>query len=359
MLLPQDKPGSIVMPTFYAEQVHQHINANPLQTLEKYRRRIKCELAKFGIDPSQLQDKTVLDIGSGWQAIVFQELGCKQIHHLDINRKHVEFLSRYCKEHGIENISSQHEDISYSVGAVENIDLAFVAGVYHHLGNREGFINNLLPAMGNKGEILFRVYRAGTWSRWLTATLRIASVGKLSHDHILQAYRLLQPYTQDNQFLGDMIDDLLTPQWLAFRPNQFLSDASRLGIHCQCLGEDFEYDFGAQDENFRIRWQLPANWQNVGISSLATGLEHPVNESPAPEHATLHHELFALMRKLDQHAPRDTSLVLVSLYTLLRSHQNVDVFRGSFAEAITNPNLASWRLHSLGQAINYFHDWLR
>jgi 2-polyprenyl-3-methyl-5-hydroxy-6-metoxy-1,4-benzoquinol methylase len=347
------------MTEFYAEHVHSHIHADPQQTLQKYRRRICSELAKFGISLEQLRDKTILDIGSGWQAIVFQELGCRQVYHLDINSKHVDFLNRYVSENGIKNIISEQADISCSLGSAHDIDLAFVAGVYHHLADREGFLGKLLPNMAANSDILFRVYRAGTWSRWLVAMLRTASVGRLTPEQLQSAYRLLHPYALDNQFVGDLIDDLLTPQWLAFRPQQFIADAERLKLQWQCSAPAFDFDFSDQDENFRVKWHIdnPAAF-NLSNGVIANCQAHTENAMTTPQIAELAGKLSDLLASLSHYPKRDAATVLVGLYFLVRKHRGVDAYRGQIADATANPNLADWRIAQLHASLTYFRDWL-
>lgn len=348
------------MATFYAEQVHSHILADDQQALRKYQRRIRAELERFGIAVDQLRDKTILDIGSGWQAIVFQQLGCRQVYHLDINSRHVEFLNRYCADNQIANIISEQADISLSLGSAKQIDLAFVAGVYHHLQDREGFIKNLLPNMAANSDILFRVYRAGTWSRWLTSALRVASADRLAPTQLLNAYRLLHPYGEDNQFVGDMIDDLLTPQWLAFHPREFIADAELLSLQCQCLSEPFAFDFSSQDENFRVKWHIAdKNGFHNLLHPLATGKAHIVDKTNASlEIAELHEQLLDLLANLNRHTERDAALVVVSLYFLVRKHTHIDAFNGQISHAPETPDLAAWRIEHLKKSLLHFRNWL-
>jgi len=353
-------PQALPMTTFYAEHVHSYIHTDPQQTLQKYRHRIKAELAKFGISENQLHDKTILDVGSGWQAIVFQELGCRQVYHLDINHKHVDFLNHYITENQIDNIKSEQVDISQSLGSAKHIDLAFIAGVYHHLQNREDFIQNLLPNMTANSDILFRVYRSGTWSRWLVSALRIATIDRLTPAQLLVAYRLLHPYGLDNQFVGDMIDDLLTPQWLAFHPREFIADAEQLKLQCQCSAEPFAIDFSSQDENFRVKWHVTDSADLDCLHQpLATGQAHvaEIFDTP-PEIIDLRRQLIDLLKSLHDHADRDAALVIVSLYFLVRKHTNIDVFNGQILHATPNQNLAAWRIEHLRKSVIHFRDWL-
>lgn len=351
-------PTPSTMAAFYAELVHCHIFADPDQTLAKYRHRVHSELTRLGIDPVSLRGKTVLDIGSGWQAIVFHELGCRRVFHLDINPLHSEFLNRYTTERSIDTIISTTTDVCRSLGPAEAVDLAFVAGVYHHLSDREGFLGQLLPAMAINGEILFRVYRSGTWSRWLVGELRSVSVKRLSADVLLLAYRLLRPHAWDGQFVGDMVDDLLTPQWLSFHPDQFDTDAAVLGVDCRCDEQRFAVDFCNRDENFRLKWRRGDSLPQPPYRRLATGCEHTAELALPPLLEELQHVLRALLDSLSHHSDRDAATVLVSLYFMVRRHTGYDAFRGTAGDAEASVDLADWRVKSLSQAVERLQGWL-
>lgn len=346
------------MASFYAEHVHKHIHANPSQTLEKYRRRIQSELVHFDVNPADLKNKTVLDIGSGWQSIVFQELGCRKIFHLDINPLHVNFLNNYSAEHAIKNIISETTDVCRSLGSSQEIDLAFVAGVYHHLSDREAFLGQLLPKMAANSEIMFRVYRSGTWSRWLVASLRNASTGRLTPELLFTAYRMLRPHDWDNQFIGDMIDDLLTPQWQAFCPNQFLADARTLQLKCKCVEPPFKLDFSERDENFRIKWRVGQTIDSPPLQALATGRDHDTQIDIPEEITILQQQLLSFLASLTQYSDRDTSTVLVSLYFMVRRHNGANAFLGTIPKDMPPADLANWRIHALQQALRNLQEWL-
>lgn len=351
-------PTPSTMAAFYAEQVHSHIFADPDQTLAKYRRRVHSELTRLGIDPASLRNKTLLDIGSGWQTIVFHELGCRRVFHLDINPLHSEFLNRYTTERSIDTIISTTIDVCRSMGPAEAVDLAFVAGVYHHLSDREGFLSQLLPAMAANGQILFRVYRSGTWSRWLVSELRSASVNRLTADALLLAYRMLRPHDCDGQFVGDMVDDLLTPQWLSFHPDQFKADADALSLDYRCDEERFEVDFSDRDENFRLTWRLDHSPPQPAYGQLATGREHVAELIVPLWLEELQHVLRVLLARLNHHSDRDAATVLVSLYLMVRRHAGYDPFCGTVGNAAASADLAAWRVKSLSQVIGRLQDWL-
>jgi len=196
---------TVLMKNFYGDYVHDSYLDNYQCHMEKYRRRIKNELKYFGYDLNYLKDKTVLDIGTGIQSLVFSEAGCKKIYHFDINERQVNWLNTICAKKNISNIHSKCLDISTGIGKVDKIDFAFVIGILHHLESPSSFLNSLIKSLSPSGKILLRCYRSGTWSRWLAAHLRkaISEMKKNKGPAFLElfTYRWLEhcgPYDDDN-----------------------------------------------------------------------------------------------------------------------------------------------------------------
>lgn len=243
--------GSRMMSEFYADTVHRHILENHEAALEKYRKRIRRELAWMGIEPRQLQDFTCLDVGTGYQAIVLAELGCRRVFHRDISNQHVQWLQSYCRTHGLNAIHSEQADLMEHWEVDKPLDLSLVIGVYHHLPEPPRLLRSLWERTREGGMIFLRCYRSGTWSRWLTAQMRTLSA-YCTPERLLAAYRQQCDDEYDGQFLGDMLDDLFVPVWKCYHPRQFREDAARLGMAVRTEDGEFDLDLEAQDENFRV-----------------------------------------------------------------------------------------------------------
>jgi SAM-dependent methyltransferase len=238
-------------PEFYAETVHCHILENHQVSLEKYRKRIRRELAWMGIEPQELKNLTCLDVGTGYQALILAELGCRQVFHRDISHRQVQWLQSYCRAHGISVIQSEQADLMGQWDVPEPLDLSLVVGVYHHLTEPPRFLRSLWERTSKGGKIFLRCYRSGTWSRWLTAHLRTLS-RHLDPGKMLAEHRQQCAGKTDGQFLGDMLDDLFVPEWKCFLPRQFREDAELLGMTVRTEDGDLDLNLGARDENFRV-----------------------------------------------------------------------------------------------------------
>lgn len=309
---------------FYAEQVHSLQFAAPEQHLQRYRTRVVRELSRCGIAVEHLRGKVVFDIGSGFQALVFHELGCAQVYHVDISPKQVAWLRTYCAARGIDNVHSDCVDVMCDLGRMQHFDVAFICGVYQHLVTP----GKLLLALGERAivgaSIVIRCYRSGTWSRWLTAQLRTLSVLTTPQD-ITNAYLAATPVEQQNaRFLADMRDDLFVPVWGAYHPNQFAQDAKMLGWKYWTDEPDFVVDFNPRDENFRVRFNImdsmtptAALLDAVALNSNRSIDQHGLDVTDSLDNAA-RLKWDACIKQCARAEPREMATQLVSLYACVR-----------------------------------------
>lgn len=238
---------------FFSKKVHKYIVYKDIQkSLDKYERRIINELNIRNLTKDFLKNKTIIDIGTGFQAITASKMGAKFIYHLDISDEQVSWMQQYCKKQGIDNIKSIQCDITKEIPLQDKIDLVIMFGVWHHLDKPSDFIKNLIPVLNlDNSYIWLRNYRSGSWSRWLVAHLRdiAQNIDALVLEKILQ---IRYPQSIFNQWKGDMLDDLFAPIWQSFHPNQFEIENISIIIDKQSR----EYDFNDCDENFRVDFHI-------------------------------------------------------------------------------------------------------
>ena len=235
---------------FFANHVHSNIVYQDIEkSLQKYQRRMDNELKLRDLDFSYFKGKTVLDIGTGFQAIIASKMGAKHVYHLDISSTQIEWMKKYCKVNSITNIDSLLSDITKEIPLEDNtIDVALIFGVYHHLHTPADFMTHLLPKLKrDKSEVFLRMYRAGTWSRWLVYQLR-ALVKDIDIECFKTSLHVRYPLAIYNQYKGDLLDDLYAPIWKVFSPSQF----NIAGVSSFLEDTTQEINFDDIDENFRV-----------------------------------------------------------------------------------------------------------
>ncbi|HIJ84152.1 MAG: hypothetical protein HW380_3129 [Magnetococcales bacterium] len=239
------------MNNFYSSTVHNRINADAELTRQRYRQRISRELSWMGWSSRDIAGKKIFDVGTGWQALTFHEWGAQDVVHRDISSVQVDWLHRETVRRNIENIHSRQGDICSDWGEDGDFDLIFLVGVFHHLRDPQGMLEQALPRLKPGGSLFLRLYRSGTWSRWLTAHLRLMAT-TLNPAVMEKAFQWQFPLEKEGGFLGNMLDDLFTPIYGAFHPQAFVQSAARMGGDVKVDDSMFHWDFDDRDENFRV-----------------------------------------------------------------------------------------------------------
>lgn len=330
---------------FFSQSVHKYIAYQDIQeTLQKYKRRILSELHLRGLDEDFFKGRVVLDVGTGFQALVVSQMGAKVVFHLDQSRTQVTWMQEYCKTEGIDNISSIECDITKNIPLEdESIEIVLLFGVWHHLLYPSAFIKHLLPKLHVKeSHLWFRIYRAGTWSRWLVESLRKLSK-KANKQRVEQLLNIRYPHPSANQYKGDAMDDLFAPIWQAFHPMQFyIEDVSSF-----VNGDDWEYDFSADDENFRVDFHL--NETNIQRFKEFSFPDEGIDQSKYSflSEYRIANEIRNIFDNWDEiMGKEDLEERLITLYELVRKRAIFNFYTQSYVEDSNSADFKS-RLESL------------
>lgn len=337
---------------FYGRQVHAHLRADPETALGKYRRRIDRELAAVGLDRKAIRGRTVLDVGTGFQSIVFAELGASAVFHLDLDPLQVAWTRNQARRRGLP-IRTCVADIARDLGPAQGIDLVFLCGVYHHLPLPCGLFTRLAERCAPDAALHLRCYRSGTWSRWLTARLRPLAAG-LDPALVRTAYLAMHPLEDDQQFLSDMVDDLFVPVWGCFDPCRFRDAARRDGLACSPVEPHPGFDLG--DENFRLLLRLRPG-RRIGAGCPALDAVAPTDQY-SPQVAPAGHRARSatwnrLVARIERATPWERAVRIITLYRLARQMRMTGYFTpegsggpGASRVAALRAILGSWSAES-------------
>ncbi|MBF0146082.1 MAG: class I SAM-dependent methyltransferase [Magnetococcales bacterium] len=322
------------MNDFYASTVHNRINSDAESTRQRYRQRIARELSWMGWREEAIAGKTIFDVGTGWQALTFIELGAREVHHRDLSSAQVDALNREMTRRGIGNLHSRQGDLCSPWDVDGAFDLIFLLGVFHHLADPGAMLEQALERLKPGGSLYLRLYRSGTWSRWLTAHLRPVAA-TLSPSLMERVYTLQFPLEleRDGSFLGNMLDDLFTPVWGAFHPETFLHNAAFAGGSIKTEEDRYHWDFSDRDENFRV---LFTRSPQGSTADRATRNQHPVVIAPVdqrtlpltdPQARRIGHLLQQSMDALlEQSHEWERACALLTLYRLVRRFHGLSYF---------------------------------
>jgi len=241
---------------FFSKSVHKYIVYADLEkSLEKYEKRILNELRLRNLNKDFFKNKVIVDIGTGFQSIIAHKFGAEFVYHLDLSKEQILWMQSYCTEKKIANIQSIQCDITKEIPKINNIDMVLFFGVWHHMDTPSNFIKNILPLLNpNTSSIWMRIYRSGTWSRWVTSNLRNISA-KIDQSIVEEILNIRYPYDTFNQWKGDLLDDLYSPIWQSFHPKQFTIESTSSFV----VNQSWDYNFNENDENFRVDFNLNNN----------------------------------------------------------------------------------------------------
>ena len=353
----QVMPSIMSKKNFYAEHVHQERIDNYSRYLPAYQKRVAKELGFFGWSLRDLKGKKIIDFGSGLQSVVFAQAGADRVFHFDISDRQVERLRDYTRRQGVKNIETKVSDLDEDVLDFPAFDFSFMLGVFHHLARPENSLLALLSSCNADGSLYFRVYRAGTWSRWLVEQLRTLSA-LTSINHIKEAYLRDRGNVILGTFLEDMVDDLFTEILSAYHLSDFQRVADRLDLGFHSPDVETPTGFSALDENFRFLFHKRS--ENNDYSAISVS---PSAYSEVPRSIDLARSIKIEIDDLkNAMATRDSklnALTLVDLYRLVRSEKGYpDLFRANMVPqvdvSVSEATLGDARVRSLMYLLKFW-----
>jgi len=196
-------------------------------------------LKTLQISLDELKQMSVMNIGSGREAAIFQQLGAGQVTHLDISKPNVENTQRYAQQNGIKNLTAVHADVQTEGLPAEQFDLIFLAGIYQHIHTPAKALINLARMLKKDGRIYLGFFRSGEWKYFIVDSIRhlisrdlftcaknkIALSGAFGHGKHYQMTRTL--------------DDFFVPCQHKFHPNDVIHDAQLVGLKVCHFDNDF------------------------------------------------------------------------------------------------------------------------
>ena len=119
---------------------------------------LKCKKYLLYIFKNKIKNSVIVDyaFGRGNWAIAFYELGAKKVIAVDKSNYNVIKLKKYLKKKSIKNIKVIKGDI-LNTKILENVDIFWIYGIFHHLKNIKKFIL-LLRNIWKKKEAIAMVY---------------------------------------------------------------------------------------------------------------------------------------------------------------------------------------------------------
>ena len=268
----KNKTHDTQMSAVYAH-IYQSFYAFEKGAMKAARNLILKNLGEIGLSISELPSTNVLNVGTGREAVVFHELGAKQIFHFDVSDKSVKILNQLNQQDEFKNIHSRQLDIcrTEGLGIEEKIDFVYLNGVLHHLHNPENAIRNFCTVISPNAKLFFRIYRSGSFAFFLVDFIRKFiryEDSKLTTEIFESKFGSLS----SSVLYNDMYDDFFVPVLNLFDPRSIDDFFLKQGCNLPVQKSFAEYDHssnGRDGQGWSLYYDLPEqiNYDDVSFPS--------------------------------------------------------------------------------------------
>jgi SAM-dependent methyltransferase len=181
-------------------------------SLDASRRSIREDLALIGIPARKLPHLTVLNVGTGREALILHELGFGHVEHVDLSPLAVASVASLRESsEAYSSINTAQLDICADPLPIDRpLDLVYLNGVLHHLHNPAAAIDHILACAHADTILFFRVYRSGSLLFFVVDFIRAF----VRYDDRVEFHALAEtrPWVRSSQWLAsDMWDDFFVP----------------------------------------------------------------------------------------------------------------------------------------------------
>lgn len=239
------------------------------EAMERARTTISRNLAELGVATGSLPSLSVLNIGTGREALVFHQLGAGEIFHFDVSSRSVQNLQDLSRKDGFSNIHSMRSDICEpeALDLDNEIDLVYLNGVLHHLHATGIAVKNIANSLRPSAHIFFRIYRSGSLGFFVVDFIRRL----ISYEDFQLTSRMAAERFGNNEdpasIYADVIDDFFVPVLKLFDPRQVDVFFMRNGFQVLMAREFVEYDH-ADTGPAGQGWSLYYEYLGGGSSQL-------------------------------------------------------------------------------------------
>ena len=199
---------------------------------------------RLGLNHIKLFNKTIMNVGSGREALGCIQFNPKKIYHYDISKKIIFRFNRHIKFKKLSNkIISKQLDLSKDNLPRNKFDLVYLHGVIQHVDHVDKALVNISKSLKKNGALWFYFYRPGSLNTFLGSIQRYL-VKKTNIDHF---FNKLNKQNHHYKFKDGIMDDSFVPNRQLFYPKDYIKCLKQLNF--KNLGNSFlvntskKYDF--------------------------------------------------------------------------------------------------------------------
>lgn len=290
---------------------------------------IAQSLKILGLSNTDLAKLRVLNIGSGREAMIFQQLGAAHVTLLDIAKGNIENTGRWVREKGLTNVSMIYADIERTQLRADQYDLIFLAGVYQHIQTPAKALIHLARALTPGGKMYLGFYRSGEWKYFIVDAVRHLITREL-FACLKRKIALSCSFGNPTHYqMARMLDDFFVPCMHKFRPRDVIHDAGLVGLGVWHFDNDFrEYHHEGQgyfsiggDRIYFVKESTPAAIPPIDRFKTVRGLNQLVDVPYEEPLIRDNLQLIETLRTYIEHRlipPDDVAVLAINLYRFTR-----------------------------------------
>ena len=206
------------------------------KNIKYFNYQLKKNLKKMKLTEKEINNKIVMDVGSGRQALAFLPLNPKKIYHYDISYLNIKRFNKFIRKNKIgDKIISKQLDLTRNKLPKKKFDFIYLHGIIQHTERVNVAIENLCSSLKVNGSMWFYFYRPGSLHVFLGSVQR--KLIKDNNINIKKFYSYVKRKKLGFNFIDSIMDDCFVPIRQLFYPSdyrKFLSNNS-----CHVFGNTF------------------------------------------------------------------------------------------------------------------------
>lgn len=227
------------------------------QVISDYEISMRRDLAKSGIKISSLRDWSVMDVGTGRQALAFLAMGARHVSHYDISAENIRRVADHISANGISaKLNTQCCDLVETDLGRDRFNLVYLNGIVQHFSNVGIGLSNCVRALRPDGLLWLYFYRSGTFDNFVLYMLRTLATGSnvvtndgVTRDYYLAARLFFSDEARDNYLTSIFMDGVFTRYARLYSPKTYLAFADACGLQVVSssgmdpIGRDVDHQF--------------------------------------------------------------------------------------------------------------------
>ena len=198
---------------------------------------------RMNLDQSNLQDKIVMNIGSGREALGLMQFKPKKIYHYDISHSNIEAFQNILASKNIEeHIVSKQLDLSMDKLPSSTFDFIYLHGIIQHVNDVSKAMQNISNSLRKNGYMWFYFYRPGSLAVFLGSLQRF-----LLKKTDINFFKEFLKHNCSYEFANGILDDCYVPNRHLFYPRDYIKFLEHNDIEIYndsfLIDKDKNYDF--------------------------------------------------------------------------------------------------------------------